>query len=318
MADLAIRQLATKARRRACFELPLLAFGYNLLCFGSSRGRRKKIIPGDPSVDEPGVEDEITLPSISSARDGDPVGARRSTLSAEISKKLTNNTSVIVRPAFTSLRPGASGFENLETGVKYQFVTNPSRELVLSAGLFIEFGGTGSAAIGAERFSTFTPTLFFGKGAGNLPDSLWWARPIAVTGQIGYGVPSSPSRTVYGAADEGRAMVSVEHHPQFIMWGGTFQYSLPYLKQNVRDVGLPDLFNRLIPLVEVSIRLPSFNNFDHQATTGTVNPGVLWDAGRLQIGAEALLPINKPSGRRVGFKAQVTYNFGLEEGPASD
>jgi hypothetical protein len=35
------------------------------------------------------------------------------------------------------------------------------------------------------------PTFYFGQGFGQLPDTLDWARPIAVTGQIGYQIPTT-------------------------------------------------------------------------------------------------------------------------------
>jgi hypothetical protein len=40
---------------------------------------------------------------------------------------------------------------------------------VLSAGLEIEWGGTSAQGVGAEPFNVYTPTLFFGKGFGDLP-----------------------------------------------------------------------------------------------------------------------------------------------------
>ena len=46
---------------------------------------------------------------------------------------------------------------------------NAEHEFVMSVGLNIEWGGSGAQDVGAERFSTYTPTLYFGKGFGDLP-----------------------------------------------------------------------------------------------------------------------------------------------------
>ena len=45
-------------------------------------------------------------------------------------------------------------------------------------------------------------------------------------------------------------------NPRNFNWGFTIQYSLPYLKSAVIDLGLPDFLNRFIPLVEATLRTP--------------------------------------------------------------
>jgi hypothetical protein len=44
----------------------------------------------------------------------------------------------------------------------------------------VEWGDTGASKVGAESFSVLTPTVFFGKGAGDLPDDVAWLRPFAM------------------------------------------------------------------------------------------------------------------------------------------
>ena len=65
----------------------------------------------------------------------------------------------------------------------------------MSAGLEIEWGGSGTQSVGAERFTVYTPTLYFGKGFGDLPTSMNWARPFAITGQFGYAIPGVSKTT---------------------------------------------------------------------------------------------------------------------------
>ena len=57
----------------------------------------------------------------------------------------------------------------------------------------------------------------------------------------------------------------------------------------MRDFGLPEFVNRLIPLVEFNFS-SEVSNFDgEERTTGTVNPGVIYVADRFQLAAEAII-----------------------------
>ena len=72
------------------------------------------------------------------------------------------------------------------------------------------------------------------------------------------------------------------------------------------DLGLPDFFNHLIPIFEVSLTTPVANNFGNPyTTTGTVNPGVIWVGSYFQVGLEAMIPINRESGTGVGVIGQL-------------
>jgi hypothetical protein len=83
---------------------------------------------------------------------------------------------------------------------------------------------------------------------------------------------------------------------------------MPYLKSAVYDLGLPDFFNRFIPLVEATMQTPLSNTFTSGTlTTGTINPGFLWVGNTFQVGIEALIPINRQSGTNVGVIAQLHF-----------
>jgi hypothetical protein len=204
---------------------------------------------------------------------------------------------------------GANGFQNLETTFKYRVFKNPEHEFVMSVGLSIEWGGTGARSVGADPFNTYTPNLYFGKGFGDLPDTLSWVRPIAITGQVGYSIPGRNSTTTLGVdPDTGDPTVDTEFHPRVLNWGGTIQYSMPYLKSAVIDLGLPEFINHLIPLVEATLQTPVANTLTSGTqTTGTINPGVIWVGNTFQFGIEALIPINRQSGTNVGVIAQLHF-----------
>ena len=132
------------------------------------------------------------------------------------------------------------------------------------------------------------------EGFGELPDTIGWARPLAVTGQVGYQIPTT-------SFDVGQGTFI----PQVLVYGGSLQYSMPYLKTQVKDLGLPDLINHLIPLVEVQFATPVANNLGNSfVTTGTINPGVIWVGSYYQVGFEAIIPVNRDSGTGVGFLGQ--------------
>jgi hypothetical protein len=81
---------------------------------------------------------------------------------------------------------------------------------------------------------------------------------------------------------------------------------MPYLKSSVVDLGLPDFFNHLIPVVEASFQTPVGNTLTSgTVTTGTVNPGVIWVGNYYQVALEAIIPINRASGTGVGAMAQL-------------
>src|ERR1700676_3519031 len=83
-----------------------------------------------------------------------------------------------------------SGFDNFVIGAQYQLYTNPEHQFIFTVGGTAAIGGTGSPGI-ASSFSTLTPTIYIGKGFGDLPDSLAWLRPLTVSGTVAVAVPTA-------------------------------------------------------------------------------------------------------------------------------
>jgi hypothetical protein len=268
-----------------------------------------RFFPATLSIDDPCVADEFSFPTIASFKNGDDPSTRELDIATEFSKRITDQFGVSIATAWTQLSPSGEsrqqGFQNLEASFKYQFLTDPARELVMSAALEVEFGHTGSAAIGAESFSAYTPTLYIGQGFGGLPDNMRMARPFALTGQLGYAIPSKSS---INSVDPDSGDTTTELIPRFLTYGGSLQYSMPYLKSNVADLGLPDFFNHLIPIVEFQFQTPVANfHGSGIGTTGTVTPGVIWIGKYFQVGLEAIIPVNRASGTGVGVLAQLHF-----------
>jgi len=257
-----------------------------------------RFFPATLSTEDPFVSDELSLPTVSTieTREG-----RETAIAVDVAKRITPNLGIELGEEFIDLNPNheheASGFGNLELGAKYQFFTNAEHEAILSLGAEVEIGGTGQQRVDADSFSTWTPAFFFGKGLGDLPDTLSMLRPAALTGVVGVAIPTSASTLT---DDE------VERHPNVLQYGFALEYSLIYLQQQVKEVGLSAPFDRLIPLVEFSFET-ALNRGESGQTTGTINPGVIWSSKYVQFGVEALVPINERTGTSVGVIGQVHF-----------
>jgi hypothetical protein len=266
-----------------------------------------RFLPATINIDDPCVADELSLPTVSRSKTGDVPPATALDISGDISKRITENLGITIGTDWTRLdtpsSPRTSGFGNLATTVQYQFVKNASHELAMSAEISVDWGGTGAQALGTDSFSTITPSLQFGKGMGDLPDTMGWARPLALTGQVGFSVPTRSSTKTM---DPDTGLVSATPNPQLLTYGATLQYSMPYLRSSVADLDLPTFVNHLIPIVEAQFATPVANNAGTGIrTTGTINPGVIWVGNYFQVGVEAIVPINRDSGTGVGFLAQL-------------
>ena len=254
-----------------------------------------RVFPATLTIDDPAVSDELSLPTIQWLRGGD--GTETTGYSFEYAKTITPNFGFSIASGWNQNQPGASGFDNIETTLKYMLINNAEHEFIFSVGLSVEWGGTGNSRV-ADSATTIAPNLYFGKGLGDLPDSLALLRPFAVTGQVGLGFPTQLTDPITG-----------ESNARVLNWGLSLQYSLPYLNQNVREMtGAPDFIKHLTPIVEASFETPTSNIGDGpRQTTGTINPGVIWSNGAVQVGVEALIPINAASGRNVGVIGQLHF-----------
>jgi len=297
---------------------PLVMFAVTL---AASTARAHEIVgnrffPATLAIDDPGVTDELALPTVSMSKTGDIPSFKQLDISAEYAKRITEDFAVSIAPTWSRLYApggltmnGARGFQNVETLFKYRLYKNAEHEFVLSAGLEIEWGGSGAQGVGAERFNVYTPTLYFGKGFGDLPPSMNWARPFAITGQFGYSIPGV-SKVVTATVDPDTLEQDIdsEYIPRVFNWGATLQYSMPYLKSAVVDLGLPDFINRLIPIVEASFQTPVSNTATSgTVTTSTINPGIIYTGKTYQVAVEAMIPVNRQSGTSVGIIGQLHF-----------
>jgi hypothetical protein len=251
----------------------------------------KRFFPATLTIEDPFVADELSLPSVSHIKDPE---AKETSLGAEFSKTITPNLGLSIETEYLFLNPNdpeegsTSGFANPELGVKYSFFKSDVHEAILSLSLGWEIGGVGSTDVGAEDFHVLAPALLFGKGLGDLPDALAYFRPLAVTGIFGAEVPLT--------SQEGNSLT----------YGIAIEYSLPYLQQFVKDIGIPPAAGRIFPVVELLFSTP-IDGEEKWKTTGTVNPGLIWAGKYVEIGVEAIIPINNRTGKNVGVQALLHF-----------
>lgn len=244
-----------------------------------------RVFPATMAVDDPGVGDEANLVYGHQRIPGDDGDQSINTFNLEYDKLITPRLAFSVTGSYdVQNNPTARGFNNFGLGLKYLLYVNEAHEFMTSVGVNAELGGTGSHAI-ADSFSTISPTIYVGKGMGDLPDSLAYMRPIAIT------------------AEAAPALTTGAGQPNAFNYGFTLQYSLPYLQQHVHDLGLPKPLANIIPIVEVPL------SRSQGQTTGTVNPGFIWINRYGQFGVEAQIPINRASGSHVGILVQAHIFF---------
>src|ERR1700716_1890082 len=196
-----------------------------------------------------------------------------------------------------------SGFDNFVIGAQYQLYTNPEHQFVVTVGGTAAIGGTGSPGI-ANSFSTLTPTVYIGKGFGDLPDSMAWLRPVNVTAKVGVALPTQSITLSTRTLPTGATAVTETVNPNILLWSFALEYSLLTTSYSGGDRKGRRIHQGWVPLVEFALQTPLNGPLAGQ-TTGTVNPGVIWVDRYLQVGVEAIVPINARSGRDLGVRAQA-------------
>src|SRR5271154_3262814 len=126
-----------------------------------------------------------------------------------------------------------SGFNDLELLPKWAFLTIPEHEFRLSIGAKFVLP-TGNPSVQDQNHTQLGPELLWAKGFGDLPNwpLLKYLRPLGFQGDYGY-TPALGGSTF---------------HEMFA--DNVIEYSLPYLSNNVRDIGLEWPLRNLFPYVE--------------------------------------------------------------------
>ncbi len=256
-----------------------------------------RVFPVTLTLDDPGVADEVTTPQI--VYQPGPGPSNDTSYLWEWDKTITPDTALIYNHGYDVINASgakrATGFENVVLTGKWQAWVVPEREFLLSLGVQREFAGFGHAVAEgiADAHGSTGPTVYFGKGFGDLPIGLF--RPLAITGEFTWTIPD---RRLNLTGDNGGSV------PSFFT-GLSLQYSLPYLQSQVKDLGLPDIFGRLIPLVEINYLTPTAAPAAGDPMTLAVSAGAIYLADTYQVGVELVFPGNKAAGKNIGTIAQL-------------
>ncbi len=256
-----------------------------------------RFFPATIQTDDPFVADEGSLPTITwnpTAADG----SHETDYGIDLAKRITPDFGVTFSEQYRVVRlsglPSVSGWDSLRTGQQYQLFVNAEHEAMGLIGLQENWAHTGSKTLGQSEFTTLTPTFDFGKGLGDLPDSMRWLRPLAITGNVSVDFPTKTS------SSDGTP------NPNVFNFGVAIEYSLLYLQSQVKSIGLAPPFDRMTPLVEITSNTP-FNRGVASSATGVIAPGVIWSGQYFQVGAELILPYGSGQGHGVGGVLQLHF-----------
>lgn len=283
-----------------------------------------RVFPVTLTIDDPGVADEASLPTFSYQRlpnDPDTGHGYQYNLSGEFFKRITEKFAIGINDGYTvrsqQFGKTLTGFQDINLTLKYQAWVNAPHEAILSLGVIRELARTGTAHIGADQYGSTTLTAYFGKGFGDVPVRM--LRPFAITGTLGWSIADKKLKAINNGTPDLAAnatggvtgLAAQQFNTGYanrLVGGLSLQYSMPYLQAQVRDLGLPGFFNRLIPLVEVAYSSPA-GKPSNLRTQVVVAPGVIYSGDTYQVGLEALIPANGASGKFVGVITQMHLFF---------
>ncbi|HEY0183614.1 MAG TPA: hypothetical protein VGC09_12480 [Rhodopila sp.] len=263
-------------------------------------------------IDDPNVADEASLPTFSYQPQPADEGQEPTLygLGFEWDKRITENFGFALESGYNWLKqPGektANGWNNLSVTLKYKPYVNAEHEFMLSVGVERAFARTGAngsngAALDNEDSSSTTPTIFFGKGFGDVP--VGWLRPLALTGELGYVIPDKNLKV-------DPVSLTPTNNGLSNAWEGglSLQYSMRYLSSQVKDYGFPEFVNKLTPVVELSWSSPA-SRPTQDTTQYLWGVGVNYTTTGYAFGVEALIPGNTRTGSHVGVIAQFHLYF---------
>jgi hypothetical protein len=267
-------------------------------------------------IDDPNVADEASVPTfmwLPQPSDTNPAPELYN-LNFEFDKRITENLGFAINDGYDWLStPGAktaNGWQNVATTLKYKPFVSAEHEFMVSVGVVEQFGrtganGTNGALLGNPDSSSTTPTIYWGKGFGDLPIS--FLRPLALTGTFGYQIADTKLKVTGTDPDSGNPLFNNGTANQ---WTGglSLQYSIRYLQSQVKDLGLPEFVDRLTPVVEVAWSSPA-SKPNQTSTQYLIGAGINYTATDYAVTVEALIPGNKQTGSHLGVIAQFHLYF---------
>ncbi len=253
-----------------------------------------RVFPATLAIDDPGVLDELTLPTVSWVPNNSD-GAHEWDASFSWTKTITPGLSVVLSDGATWEHPGGYGWDALDTELQWQALCIPDAEFMMKVGFDISWAGTGTGINAASgRENSYSPLVAAGLGFGSLPKSLNYLRPFAITAEFSTSAP-------------GYNWVNGTPYVTTFNWGFTLQYSLPYFNAHVAAID-NDVLKHLVPVAEFAFQTPIHNGgAAGQLTTGYFQPGVVYIADKWQVAVEAMVPMTGATGHGVGVIGALDF-----------
>ena len=251
--------------------------------------------------------DELVLPAVSSLKHpGEGTDATDDRIGWSFTRLLTPTLAFAADGGWIHRNLGPvqrSGFDTTALGLKGPLYKSEQHEVMISAGLAWGIGGSGAQGVGANNPNTLLPGIFFGKGFGDLPNSLSWLRPFAITGALTLEHPMAGTSTNFGIDPQtGQLGPIATRNADTMHYGFSIQYSTFYLTSRFTPDKLPkdEPLYQFIPLIEFAFDTPR-----GEKTAATMNPGLAYVADTWQVAAEAIVPLNSEGGRTIGVRAHL-------------
>jgi hypothetical protein len=154
-----------------------------------------RFFPATILTPDPFVADEMSLPT-AIINPPSPNGSRAIDIEVDLAKRITPDLGLTLSHRWERLKPlempavtGLGG--TLSAELDYQFLLDAPHQAIGLVGVNAGFAHTGRVqALGAPDFTTISPAIDLGKGFGDLPESLPWLRPLAITGIVSFGFPT--------------------------------------------------------------------------------------------------------------------------------
>jgi len=129
--------------------------------------------------------------------------------------------------------PDQHGFGDINLFAKWAFFVSPKHEFLLSIGALLQIPA-GDPAVQEQSHTSLGPLFLWEKGMGDLPNwpILKYARPLGFQGDFSY-LPALGGHTSH--------LMSADQ---------VVEYSLPYLSNSVKDIGLGRPFRNLFLFTE--------------------------------------------------------------------
>ena len=253
-----------------------------------------RIFPATLAIDDPGVQDELALPTVSYVPFNSD-GAHEWDASFSWTKTITPSLSVVIGSGPTWEHPGGYGWNALSTELQWQALCIPDAEFMFKVGFDIGWAGTGMGTqAGSGGQNTYSPLVDFGLGFGTLPSALKYLRPFAITGEFSTSTP-------------GQDYTNGNPNVSTFNWGFTLQYSLPYFNSHVAAID-NDFLRHLVPVAEFTFQTPIHNGAVAGMTqTGYFQPGAVYITDKWQLALEAMVPMTGASGHGVGVIGQLDF-----------